>query len=112
MTTATQGLVNTMRKQIMPRQSAHIVDFLTILWENVSKRSEKKKRKLVLLVLRLTKIQIVQLENVLDADQKIILSQNIPSHLKTVRKDASLTNLRKKGNSAKYNSGDDDELKV
>ena len=31
-----------------------------------------------------------------DMDLKIILSQNVPSHLKTVRKDASLTNLRKK----------------
>ena len=37
--TATQGLANTMRKQTLPRQSAHIVAFLTILWENVSKRS-------------------------------------------------------------------------
>ena len=42
------------------------------------------------------KIQIVQLGNALDADMKIILSQNVPSHLKTVRKDASLKNLRKK----------------
>ena len=42
------------------------------------------------------KIQIVQLGNALDADLKIILSQNVPSHLKTVRKDASLTNLRKR----------------
>ena len=85
-----------MRKQTMSRQSAHIVDFLTILRKNVSKRSEKKRRKLVLLVLRLTKIQIVQLGNDLDADLKIILSQNVPSDLKTVIKDASLTNLRKK----------------
>ena len=41
------------------KASAHIVDFLTILWKNVLKISEKKKRKLVLLVLRLTKFQIV-----------------------------------------------------
>ena len=74
----------------MPRQSAHIVDFLTILWKNVSKIPEKKKRKLVLLVLRLTKMQMLQLGNALDADLKTILSQNVPSHLKTVRKDASL----------------------
>ena len=64
--------------------------------ENVSKISEKKKRKLVLLVLRLTKIQIVQLGNDLDADLNIILSQNVPSHLKTVRKDASQYVLMKK----------------
>ena len=66
------------------------------MWKNVLKISEKKNRKLVLLVLRLTKIQIVQLGNALDADLKIILSQNVPSHLKTVIKDASLANLRKK----------------
>ena len=77
-------------KEILPRQSAHIVDFLTILWKNVSKKSEKKKRKLVLLVLHLTKIWIVQLGNTLDADLKLILSQNVPSHLNKVRKDASL----------------------
>ena len=80
----------------MPRQSAHIVDLITILWKNVTKILEKKKRKLVLLVHSLTKIRIVQLGNALDTDLKIILSQNVPSHLKTVRKDASMTNLRNK----------------
>ena len=34
-----------MKKQTLPRQSAHILDFLTILWKNVLKRSEKKKEK-------------------------------------------------------------------
>ena len=96
MTTVSQGLVDTVRRQTLPRQSAHIVDLITILWKNVSKISERKKRKLVLLVLHLTKIRIVQLGNTLDADLNIILSQNVPSHLKTVRKDASLKNLRKK----------------
>ena len=96
MTAVNQDLLNTMKRQTLPRQSAHIVDFLTILRKNVFKRSEKKKRKLVLLVLRQTKIQIVQLRNAVDADPKIILSQNVPNHLKTVRKDASLTKLRKR----------------
>ena len=85
-----------MKKQTLPKQSTDIVDFLTILLGNVLKRSEKKKRKLVLLVLRQAKIQIVQLGNALDADLKIILSQNVPSHLRKVRKDASLTDLRKR----------------
>ena len=71
------------RMSNMPRQSAHIVDFLTILLIFFSKRSENKKRNLVLLVLRQTKIQIVQLGNALDADPNIILLQNVPSHLKT-----------------------------
>ena len=112
MTAVSKNLVNTIKKQTLPRQSAHILDFLTILWKNVSKRSEKKKTKLVLLVLRLRKIQIFQLGNTLDADLKIILSQNVPSHLKTVRKDTSLEKTKEKGNSAKDNSDDDDELKV
>ena len=95
MTAVSQGLVNTIKKTL-PRQSAHIVDFLTMMWRNVLKISEKKNRKLVLLVLLQTKIQIVQIGNALDADLKIILSQNVPNHLKTVRKDASLTKLRKR----------------
>ena len=85
-----------MKKKTLPRQSAHIVNFLTILWKNVSKISERKRRKLARLALHLTKIWIVQLVNALDEDLKIILSQNVPSHVKTVRRDASLTNLRKK----------------
>ena len=60
------------------------------------KYQKKGKKMLVLLVLCLTKIQIVQLGNALDADPKIILSKNVPNHLKTVRKDASLTKLRKR----------------
>ena len=85
-----------MRRQTLPRQSAHIVDFLTILWKNASKRSERKKGKLLLMVLHLTKIRIVQHGNALDADLKIILSQNVPNHQKKVRKDASLKKLIKK----------------
>ena len=96
MTAVSQGLVKTMKKQTLPRKIAHIVNFLTILRKNVLERSEKKKRKLVLLVLSQTKIQIVQIGNALDADLKIILSQNVPNHIKTVRKTASLTKLRKR----------------
>ena len=64
--------------------------------EKCFKNIRKEKRKLVLLVLRQTKIQTVQLRNALYADLNIILSQNVPNHLKTVRKDASLKNLSKK----------------
>ena len=60
------------------------------------KKTEIKRRKLAMLVLRLTKIWIVQLGNALDVDPKTILLQNVPNHLKTVRKDASLTKLRKR----------------
>ena len=64
--------------------------------ENVLKISEKKKRKLVLLVLRQTKIQIVHLGNAFRCGSEDHLIANVPNHLKTVRKDASLTKLRKR----------------
>ena len=44
----------------------------------------------------LTEIRIVRLGDVIYADLNITLSQNVPSHLKTVRKDASMKNLRTK----------------
>ena len=72
LTAVNQDPVNIMKKQTLTRQSAHIVELITIMWKNVSKRWERKKRKLVLLVLHLTKIWIVQLRNALDADLKII----------------------------------------
>ena len=112
MTEVNQDPVNTMKKKTLPRQSAHIVDFLLILWKNVLKGSENKKRKIVLLVLRQTKIHIVQLGNALDADLKIILSQNVPSHLKTALKKSKKVSFKEKGNSAKDNSDDDNDLKV
>ena len=90
------------------------MDFLTILWKKNSKISEKKKRKLVLLALRQTKIQIVQLGNALDADPKIILSQNVWSHLRRRKENVNKVSFqdKEKGNSAKENSDDDDDLKV
>ena len=48
------------------------------------------------MVLHITKIRIIQLRNALDADHRIIGSQNVPSHLKIMRKDASLKNLGEK----------------
>ena len=96
METVSQVLVNTMKKENSAKTKCTYCGLSNHFLENVSKRSERKKGKLVLLVLCLTKIQIVQLGSALDADLKIILLQNVPSHLKTVRKDASLTNLRKK----------------
>ena len=91
-----QGLVDTMIGHTLSRQSAHFVDLITILWGNISKKLERKRKNLARLVFHLTKIRIVQHGNALDADLKIILSQNLPSHLNTVRKDASLKNLRKR----------------
>ena len=64
--------------------------------EESSKGSERKTKKLAQLVFHITEIRIVRLGNVIDADLKIILSQNIPSHIKTVRKDASRYILMKK----------------
>ena len=77
-----------------------------------SKRSEKENRKLVLLVLCLTEIRIVQHRSALDADMKITLSQNFPSHLNKVRKDAKSEKSTEKGNRACDNSDDDNDLKL
>ena len=46
------------------------IDSLDMIFLNIEKL--RKKRKLVLLVLHLTKIRVVQLGNDLDADMKII----------------------------------------
>ena len=93
-----------MRKQTLPRQSADIVDLITILWENVSKISEKKKRKLVLLVLHLTKIQI--------GGSKDHLIAKFPKPPKDSEKICKSDKSKEKGNSAKDNRDDDDDLKV
>ena len=42
------------------------------------------------------RIWIVRLGNALDADMKIISLKNVSIHLKTVRKDSSLTKLSKR----------------
>ena len=65
-------------------------------------------------MLRRTKIQIVQLGNDLDAAPNIILSQNVQSHLKTEKKNRKRVSFqdKEKGNCAKDNIDDEDDLKV
>ena len=71
-TTATQGLVDTMRGHTLSRKSAHFVDLITILRKNVSKGSDRKRKKLTQLVFNLTEIRNVRLGNVIYVDLKII----------------------------------------
>ena len=66
-----QGIVDTMRGQNLSRQGAHIVDLLTILWKNVSKGLDRKRKNLARLVFHLTEIRIVWLGNVIDTDLNI-----------------------------------------
>ena len=55
-----------------------------------------KGKKFARLVFHLTEIWNVLFGNVIDVDLKIILSQNIPIHLKTARNDVSQYVLMKK----------------
>ena len=72
LTTVSQGLVYTMRGNTLSRQSAHFVDLITIMSKNVSKVSDRKRRKLARLVFHLTGIRNVRLVNIMDVDLKII----------------------------------------
>ena len=62
MTTVPQGLVDIMRGHTLSRKSAHVVDLITILRKNVSKGLDRKRKKLVRLVLWTTDEQNGHLE--------------------------------------------------
>ena len=91
-----QGLVDTIREHNLFRQGAHFLDLITIQRKNVSKRSDRKGKKIARLVFHLTEIRNVRLGNVIYADLKITLLQNVPSHQKIMRNDASQYVLMKK----------------
>ena len=80
----------------MFNQSEHFVEVIIILRKNVSKGSDRKRKKLARLVFHLTEIRNVRLGNVIGVDLKFIWLQNVPSHLKTVRNDVSQCVLMKK----------------
>ena len=112
MTAVNQDILNTMKKQTLPRQSAHIVDFLTILWKLFLKRTEKKKRNLVLLVLRHTKISDRPARKCFRCGSEDHLIAKCPKPPKDSKKRRKSDKAKEKGNSAKDNSDDDDDLKV
>ena len=56
--------------------------------EKCFKRIRQEKEKVCAVVFHLTEIRNVRLGNVIDADLKIILLQNVPSHLKTAKRNA------------------------
>ena len=101
-----------MRRQTLSRQSAHIVDFLTILWKNVLKRSENKKRKLVLLVLRQTKNSDRPARKCFRCGSEDHLIAKCPKPPKDSEKRRKSEKSKEEGNSAKENISDDDDLKV
>ena len=55
----------------MFRQSAHFVEAIIILRENISKGLDRKRRKLARLMFHITEIRNVRLKNALDVDLNI-----------------------------------------
>ena len=80
-----QGLIGIVKELTLSRQSPHFVDLITILKKKVSKRSDRKRKKLAWLVFHPTEIRNVRLVNAMDVDLKITLSQNVPSHQKIMK---------------------------
>ena len=106
MTAVNLGLANTTKKQTLPRQSAHILDFLTILWENVKKE-------------RACSAGTLSNKNSDRPAQKcfrcgskdhIIAKFTKPPKGSEKRRKSDIS--KEKGNSAKGNSDDDGDLKL
>ena len=91
---------------------AHIVDFLTTQWENVSKGSEKKKRKLVLLVLRQTKNSDLPTRKCFRCESEYHLIAKCPKPPKYSKKRRKSDKYKEKGNRACDNSDDDNDHKI
>ena len=96
----------------MSRQSAHFVDLITILWENVSKRTERKRRKLALLVLHLTNNSDRPARKYFRCGSEDHMIAKCPNPPKDNEKRRKSDKSKEKVNSAKDNSDDDDDLKV
>ena len=85
MTEVAQGLVDIVRENTLFRHSAHFVEVIIILRENVSKGLKRKRRKLARLMFHPIDICNVRLGNALDVDLKITLSKNVLSHQNIMR---------------------------
>ena len=68
-----------MREQTLFIQTAPFVEVIITLQKNVSKGLDRKRKKLVRLVLRTTDEQNGHLENVFDVDLKITFKKNSKS---------------------------------
>ena len=88
------------------------VDLITILWKNVSKISEKKKRKLVLLVLHLKKKSDRPARKCFRCGSEYHMIEKCPKPPRDSEKRRKSEKSREKGNRACDNSDDDNELKV
>ena len=112
MTTATQGLVNTMKKKTMSRQSAHIVDFLTIQWGNVSKKIRKEKEKACSAGTLSNKNSDRPSWKCFRCGSEYHLIAKYPKSPKYSEKRRNSDKSKEKGNREKDSSDDDDDLKV
>ena len=101
-----------MKKQTLPRQSAHIVDFLTILWKNVLKKIRKEKEKALSAGTMSNKNSDCPAWKCFRCGSEDHLIAKCPKPPKDSEKRRKSDKSKEKGNSAKDNSNDDDDLKV
>ena len=89
-----QGLVDIMIGHTISRQSAQFVDLITILRKNVSKGSDRRRKKLARLVFHLTEIRNVRLGNAIDVIHTFDLRQTLPKyHITILNEFEALANL-------------------
>ena len=101
-----------MKKQALPRQSAHIVDFLTILCKNILKISEKKKEKARSAGTSSNKNSNRPARKCFRCGSEDHLIAKCPKPPKYSEKRRKSEKSKEKGDSVKDNSDDDDDLKV
>ena len=101
-----------MRRQTLSRQSAHIADFLTILWKNVSKKTRNEKEKARSAGTLSNRNSDRPARKFFRCGSEDHLIAKCPKPPKDSEKRRKSDKSKEKGNSAKDNSDDDDELKV
>ena len=78
-------MVEIVKYQILLRQGEIFVEVLISVQKNISKGSNRKRKNLVWMVIRITDEGNVRLGNDLDVDLKITQMQNVQSHQNMMR---------------------------
>ena len=112
MTAVSQGLVNTIKKQTLPRQSAHIVDFLTILWGKCFKKIRKEKERARSSGTSSNKNSDRPARKCFRCGSEDHIIAKCPNPPKDSEKRRNSEKSKEKGNRACINSNDDNDLKV
>ena len=101
-----------MKKQTLPRQSAHIVDFLTILWKKCFKNIRKEKEKARSAGTLSNKNSDRPAQKCFRCGFEDHMITKCPNPPKDSEKRLMSEKSKEKGNRACDNSNEDDELKV